>query len=227
MSKKNDIWEQNFAIAKRYYEKHGNLYVPTNDQIHEGINLRNWVINQNKIKKKKKLSFNDRYKISKLDSIGMKWSKDSTKNTQWMKKFKVAKDYYKKYGNLLVPTTFKYKGVNLGYWIVNQRRLVYKDQLTSLDKLRIELLDSIGMIWKGWESDIIPNDWMNKFNIAKKWYDKHGNLDIPLKVNYKGININTWVNNLQYTLSRDDTPRGAAKRELVKSIGIEIYYFNN
>lgn len=220
----DDMWEENFAIAKRYYEKHKHLYVPVDDSIHEGVNLRRWLSKQNKIKMKKVLSAKDKYKITKLDSIGMIWYTEDHrfKNDLWNKNFKLAKEYYNKYGDLLVPTNYKYKGVNLGNWISNQRRLINKENLSFIDRERMHLLDSIGMVWRTYESDIIPMDWMNKFNILNKWYEKYGNLDIPDKIYYNGTKMSLWLYNIKRTLKRDNTPRGKAKKELVKSIGIEI-----
>ena len=65
-------------------------------------------------------------------------------NDNWNKMYKLAKQYYDKNGNLLIPQKFvTADGIKLGYWIGTQRRN-YKQN--KLSKNKIDLLTKIDMI---------------------------------------------------------------------------------
>lgn len=61
----------------------------------------------------------------------------------WENFYQLAKEYYKKKGNLLIPERDLYKEKYLGYWIRNQRQ-DYKDKLLEYDK--VQRLKAIGMV---------------------------------------------------------------------------------
>lgn len=67
-------------------------------------------------------------------------------NNHWNEIYILAKKYYKENGNLLIP--FRYittDKIQLGRWIGTQRGNYRKNKLT---KDKIELLESIGMVWE-------------------------------------------------------------------------------
>ena len=143
--------EEKFALAKKYYEYHGNLEVPrkfkTNNGYEEDENgkvaLGGWIANQ-------------RHELDptsergqKLLTLGMRF--ENKKDTsRWEEKFALAKKYYEYHGNLKVPNPFKTNNgyeedengkVNLGQWIADQRK--------SLDPTseRGQMLIKIGMVF--------------------------------------------------------------------------------
>ncbi|MGP4077617.1 zinc-ribbon domain-containing protein [Halobacillus sp. K22] len=66
-------------------------------------------------------------------------------HTQWMQKYKQAKDYYFKHNNLDVKATYVCNnGFKLGNWIRTQRVSYKNDDLTQE---RYKLLEEIGMVW--------------------------------------------------------------------------------
>ena len=73
-NKYEDGWDTRFALAKAYYEQHGNLELPLNYTI-EGINLDKWVRNI-RLKRNNPESSNlvlTEERISQMDAIGMRW----------------------------------------------------------------------------------------------------------------------------------------------------------
>ena len=170
-------WEDNYELAKAYYEHHGNLYIPYNFKTNDGytkddngvINLGTWIATQRRqyftlSEERKKL----------LKEIGFV---KSAHDEQWQKNYELAKAYYEHHGNLYIPYKFKTNDgytkddngvINLGRWIANQRT-----QYSTLSEERKELLESIGMIWsvKKNENEII--DACNNNSID---YDK--NIDV-------------------------------------------------
>ena len=112
------------------------------------------------------------------------------------------KAYYEHHGNLEIPDRFKtingYKsdenGVNLGTWIKTQR--ISKKDETLLPE-REELLTKIGMLFEANDAK-----WNKMYELAKAYYENHGNLEIPQRFkttngyepDEKGVNLGTWIN---------------------------------
>ena len=122
----------------------------------------------------------------------------------WIIKYNIASAYYEHNGNLEIPTSFKTlngyeydeNGINLGIWIISQRRS-YKNVKLSPEK--INLLKTIEMRF-----EIKYNDgWNKNYALAKNYYEHNGNLEIPEKFktlngyehNENGINLGMWFHN--------------------------------
>lgn len=140
--KKPDLWKTRFALAKDYYDTHGNLNVPGSYKV-DGIWLGKWLNEQQQIylgKRVGKQLAADR--IERLNSIGMTWENKST--SVWEKHYSEAKKYFESYGNLLVHGTYVYPdGYALRSWILKQR-----SNLANPGKYRkIARLESIGIQW--------------------------------------------------------------------------------
>ena len=182
--RRGDVWEKSFGIAKQYYEQNGNLEIVRGVKIN-GLNLYDWIVEQRKNYKKGKLSAD---RIEKLNSIGMVWAFDD----RWGIAFGYAEQYFKENGNLLVNISYVCpNGYKLGLWISAQRSR-YNNPTThhQISESQIKRLESIGMQWR-----VQGSEWEDNFNLAKKYYEKHGNLKIPrgFKFNGAGINLNTWL----------------------------------
>ena len=194
-------WNRIYLLAKKYYEVHGNLNIPTNYITEkEGIKLGIWIVNQRTNYKKGSLSDE---KIQMLEQIGMEWSAVqnrgkwlSQKEDQWNRKYLLAQKYYEEHGDLNIPQSYitEKEGIKLGVWISHQRQ-VYKENLLSEE--RIQKLEKIGMEWssinkKGFKVD--EERWEEKYYLAKKYYEEHGDLNIPR--DYKtdeGIKLGIWI----------------------------------
>ena len=197
-------WDMMYELAKKYYGHYGNLKIPNSfktingyESDENGYNLGIWINTQRLSYKKGTLS-EDR--IEKLKEIGMIFE-DVHKDT-WNKMYELAKKYYEHYGNLKIPQMFKTvngfekseKGYNLGFWISNQR-INHKNGTLSED--RIEKLEEIGMIFKIRNL----NNWDMMYELAKKYYEHHGNLKIShslktingYETDEKGYKLGFWI----------------------------------
>ncbi len=203
-----DKWNKRYNLAKKYYNYYGNLEIPKsfktlNGYVYDesGYRLGTWLIAQ-------KEAYNDNEKniftpkqIELLNQIGIVW--DNVRPVQtWMESYNLAKKYYEHYQNLHILKKFKTlngydyaeDGFKLGVWITTQRQY-YKGVGGKLTSEQIELLNQIGMIWE--RMDI----WLKKYELAKKYYEYHGNLEIPRKFktlngytyDKKGVNLGVWL----------------------------------
>lgn len=177
------FWEQNYNLAKEYYEEHGNLDVPMDYKTKDGTLLGRWVGRQRKLRKGiGKGSPLTEDQIKKLDLIGMDWM--DRVDRVWENGFLEANKYFQTYGHLNVPV--KYKSPNdfpLGNWIQRQR-IVYKKNKISPE--RIKRLMEIGMNWN-------PNSWEHRFDLVKQYYEEHGNINISQKEVIQGVWLGKWI----------------------------------
>lgn len=104
---------------------------------------------------------------------------------RWLCNYNFAKKYYEKYGNLLIPKSYVVFDeddnlVKLGNWICTQRYAYKGNSSSKLNEKQIKLLEEIEMVWEVRNNEeIIPPKWMKNYNLAKKYYEEHGNLLMP------------------------------------------------
>lgn len=180
-------WEKNFNAAKNYYEKNGHLDVPSRFVTRDGLPLGAWL---SSLRTWESSGIHPKYlsaeRKKQLESIGMIWSK---LDYYWEQNFSEALRYYRKNGDLIVPSNFVTdNGVRLGSWIFRQRKLhsgsCKGTPLTAEQRAR---LNSIGMVWE-------PEDpRLMSFNLVKGYYKEHGNINISQSTVVNGVWLGKWI----------------------------------
>ncbi|WP_349820798.1 Helicase associated domain protein [Catenibacterium sp. RTP21428st1_D7_RTP21428_210409] len=183
----NDLnWSKHYHAAKQYYKEHRNLEVPSRYVNADGVSLGRWISSvrswYNSGAHKKYLQ-NDR--VKQLEDIGMIWN---AMDNSWEQNFKLAEQYYREHRNLDVPSNYKTKdGTHLGSWIGRQKQL---HRTNSLSNDQIKKLNSIGMDWM----DRVDRIWEKGFLEAKKYYEKYGDLNVPVKYETDNLfSLGTWI----------------------------------
>ena len=190
-------WNEKFELLKQYKEEFGDCIVPSKYK-YKGINLSDWVLRQ---RREYKDFHNFKYyygpmtqeKIDKLNSIGFIWEnyklselrKSEKIEKVWKKHFKLLKKYKEEFGDCIVPSKYKYKGVNLGLWVSKQRIAFNKNKL---EPEKIYMLNSIGFIW-----NINMYQWNKKFELLKQYKEKFGDCNVPYNYEYKDVALGSWV----------------------------------
>ena len=201
----NRTWNDYYELARKYYETHGDLEITREFQTNDGvnydlngkINLGRWITNQ----RQRCLPESEQGKL--LLQIGMRFeNKNST--LSWEEMYEYAKKYYESHGDLEVPAKFKTNDgatydpngkINLGEWIGTQRKKCLPESE------RGKLLSQIGMRF---ENKISTLPWNEMYEYAKKYYESHGNLEIPQKFKTNDgttydsngkINLGKWISN--------------------------------
>ena len=186
-------WDYMFDEAKKYYEQHGDLEMPTKYKTEQGYSLGHWLATQRKVRRGEQFGILGEDRIAKLDLIGMVW--DSYKDLSWKKNYAAAKEYYAEHGDLRIPATYTTEmGIKLGAWITNLRNYRKNGaQSNYLTVERIAALDEIGMVW-----DVPDMLWERNYAAAKAYYAEHGNLDVPISyVTADGFKLGLWLSNLR------------------------------
>ena len=175
--KLKEQWDQTYAIAKAYYDENGSID-GLKDKKLNGKNLYQWLGDQIKSYNKGTLS---EERIQLLEQIGVVWNKNEAR---WQEMYDLAKKYYEENGSLLSITD-----ENLRNWIQVQRQ-AYKGKgtYTKLSKQQIEKLESIGMVW-----DVKGKGFSDMYELAKRYYEEHGDLLLPDKYEIDGKKVSNWI----------------------------------
>ena len=238
----NERWRKKYNLAKAYFEHYGNLEIPTifkttngYEYDENGIALVTWIVNQRIAYKGNSASKITPAKINLLKEIGMRFENIDTMET-WMEKYKLAKTYFEHYGNLEIPQGFKTingydydeNGIALGIWLAKQRQ-AYKGQGTQkITPDQIKLLEEIGMRF---ENKDIMETWMEKYNLAKVYFEHYDNLEIPktfktingYDYDENGIALGNWIGKQRQTYKGQGTQKITPYQiKLLKEIGMRF-----
>ena len=204
-------WEQGYALAATYAQEHGNLDVPRNYKTTDGKMLGHWLQNQEQAYEQKKLSADQ---IARLERIGMYWG--NRNDRQWNEVYQTAKRYFETQGNLNVPVAYvSPEGYALGKWVRRQRYAYQNPEKSNsiLSPERVALLDAIGMQWDK------PNPWQHRCELAQKYKQEHGNLEISAK--YKtadGIWLGKWLYEQKKLLKADSKKLSAEQKQMLREL---------
>ena len=142
-------WEQKYQEARRYYQEHGDLNVPTRYKTDSGFNLGAWIRNLRQARREENGSRQlTQEQIARLDAIGMEWG--NSYDNQWDRAYAEAASYYRQHGTLDMPVAYESPdGLALGQWVQWQRRALQDTEKKASPRVvkRRELLDKIGMNW--------------------------------------------------------------------------------
>lgn len=196
-------WEFMYDEAKAYYMENGDLLPPSDYLTPNGARLGKWIVTQ-RINYRNGTGISPS-RIEQLNKIGMCWK--TLQERQWDEKYTLAVQYYRKYGNLRVNRD---KCPKLAYWLAKQRQK-QRDRLLSED--HFEKLSALGVLWD------YEHAWEQKFELAKKYYETHGDLDIPAAyTTADGTNLGAWYRTVRNNYKNGTLPE--EYRQKLESIGI-------
>ena len=181
-------WEEMYEYAKAYYEKYRNLEVPYKFTIESAqglIHLGYWIAHQ------RQTCSPESDRGQKLLRIGMRFENKKSTRT-WEEMYEYAKKYYEEHGNLEVPQKYTIESaqgpIRLGRWIAYQRLRC------SPESDQGQKLSQIGMRFENKKSTCT---WEEMYEYAKKYYEEHGNLEVPYKftIEYDQslIHLGRWI----------------------------------
>ncbi len=212
----NDLnWAKNFAAAKAYYEKNGNLDVHSRFVTEDGVALGTWLCS---IRTWERAGVHSKYlseqRKAELEAIGMIWDK---LDYLWEKNYVSACEYYIEHRNLDVPAAYVDKnGIRLGSWISRLRKLrMGQCKGTPPGEEQIARLDKIGMLW----GTNVDNRWERGFREAEEYVNNKGNLLVPVSyISVSGFKLGAWIQRqrLVYKQNKISKPR----KERLEHIGM-------
>ena len=176
-------WEEYYLAAMEYYREHGDLNIPVKYCSSDGLRVGDWIrrLKRSRSGKGKGKALTEE-QIYRLDQIGMIWQ--DKYEAAWEKGYQAAKQYLDTHGNLDVPPSYTDEtGYRLGGWIADQR----EKGKEKMPPDRVKLLEKIGMVWEK------PDSWEIRYALAEKYYEEHGDLNVPSGYKADGVWLGRWL----------------------------------
>lgn len=102
-----------------------------------------------------------------------------------VKKDLLAKYYYE-YGSINMSMYTEYQGIHIWEWLQGKKKKYVRGELSKKD---IKFFEKYGIIW-----DVFGETWQVAYNAAKRYYEKYGNLFIPVDfVSDDGVKLWSWI----------------------------------
>ncbi len=169
-------WDEGYALAREYFERHGSLEA----SVEMLPKLSNWLTKQRQRQRENEMPFEQ---FEKLSAIGMIWEFEDA----WEQKFELTKKFYEINGNLNIPAAYMTEdGTALGAWLRGVKNQYRGGNLSSE---RVEKLESIGVEWES----VLARNWANYYELAKKYFDEHGDLNVNAHYEINGVKLGTWI----------------------------------
>eukprot|EP00536_Pseudo-nitzschia_multiseries_P003811 jgi/Psemu1/186623/e_gw1.60.20.1 len=198
-------WETMYSLLRRYKEREGDCNAKANDDTSRTPNLGGWLNRQRLAKRRGTL---DRRLEDRLTDLGVVWD---VFDQQWESMYALLLRYKDREGDCAVP--FQHvedDGEKLGMWLNTQR---YFRKNGDLDRERIALLDSAGVVW-----DVLGKQWESMYALLSKYKERTGHCGVPLSHREDGKNLGTWLNK-----QRHDYKKGTLdgeKADSLEAIGV-------
>ena len=226
--------ELKLQLLNIYYKEHGTIndinqkyeVIVDNEVIKLGSFIndlrkqhKKYLLNPNSVSEKNKIRF--KY----LERLNIDWT---PKETDWMDKYYLLKEYKSVYGNIDVPYEYEINGVPLGVFLANQRALKRKNKTNEELERHFKLLDRLGINWNPQDED-----WNKKYETCKKFYEENNHLNVGESFIYENIDIGVFLTNQRAlyqkykkgTIKRNDTTNLENHFKLLENIGM-IWYPN-
>ena len=122
-----------------------------------------------------------------------------TNKEKWMENYNLCKKYYEEHENLLFPFNYTVEGKNLYRWVGRQRKKIKNKELSDE---QISLLNEFNIMenqkntvdnYKLRKDRFLNTDWLSKYEIAKQYFEEHGNLLLKHNESFKGFNLGRWL----------------------------------
>ena len=150
-----------YALLKDYFKEYGDINVPFEYVTNDGVILGRWLSTQREAYKNRNKNNTitlthiiTQEEIDKLEELGIVWS---FFHVNWTKCYKLALEYYEKYGNIDIPYNYVINDVYLGYWLNVQRQL-YNENKSKFPKTRIVRLNQLGIDWNEKTTELLKEE---------------------------------------------------------------------
>lgn len=187
---KFDVNKDKYQYLISYFQENGDINVPLSYEVNingKNIKLGSFV---NSLRKKYRQGKMTSEEIEFLKNLNISWT---PLEDNWNFMYERLRKYKDTSGNLEVKTNYveivNDERVHLGRWL-NMQRKNYLNALGigkgthcnwCLSKERIKLLEDLGFDWRS----IKIQNWFKRYAIALNFFQKNGNLDVPLNIYYE------------------------------------------
>ncbi len=111
------------------------------------------------------------------------WSCRS-ESDQWGEGLAALREYVARHGHARIPRRYVKNGVELGQWVVEQRR--NRDQLSRSRRAQLERIPN-------WHWGANSNPWNDAYSALEKFVAREGHACVPIDKIEQGISLGRWV----------------------------------
>lgn len=144
----------------------------------------------------------------------MALSAKDQRERDWLAFYRLAEQYRREHGDLLVPNDYVCQGKRLGAWIGTQR-MEYKSRTNlRFTQARVDLLNAIGMVW-----DVRQFQWNRMYQALERYLQKHGTARVPQSyVTEEGVKLGIWLNKVRMEYKRGRLSQ--ARQAQLEALGV-------
>lgn len=149
-----------------------------------------------------------------LAVLGMIWDRNTEK---WEEYFEAAQEYYRQHGNLDVMAKYvTEEGLPLGRWLSDISNKVSDENLrrVSLTDEQLERLKSIGFK----QEKKTARQWNEKYELAKNYYEIHGDLNVSLSYCVNDVKLGRWISNIRSKRKHPGSNGMALSQERIRQL---------
>lgn len=149
-----------------------------------------------------------------LAALGMIWDRNTEK---WEEYFEAAQEYYRQHGNLDVMAKYvTEEGLPLGRWLSDISNKVSDENLRRvlLTDEQLERLKSIGFK----QEKKTARQWNEKYELAKNYYEIHGDLNVSLSYCVNDVKLGRWISNIRSKRKHPGSNGMALSQERIRQL---------
>lgn len=149
-----------------------------------------------------------------LAVLGMIWDRNTEK---WEEYFEAAQEYYRQHGNLDVMAKYvTEEGLPLGRWLSDISNKVSDENLRRvlLTDEQLERLKSIGFK----QEKKTARQWNEKYELAKNYYEIHGDLNVSLSYCVNDVKLGRWISNIRSKRKHPGSNGMALSQERIRQL---------
>lgn len=130
-----------------------------------------------------------------LNDIGFEWR--TPKDNSWQKRFCLLCEFQHEHGHCRVPEYYAVNSVELGRWVMNQRRSYQNFQAGKKRNpgFRQEQIAQVNDLGFEWTAETEKNSWQQFFDLLCKFQGQHGHCHFPWNYVVDSVALGQWVIN--------------------------------
>lgn len=206
-------WERGYQELVLFKNENGHVDVPSRYVTESGYPLGRFVSNQRNAWKNSRAEHGGngrkllKEREKRLNKLGFIWEKMKQERERY---YEAARAFYEREGNLNVPVKYVTSdGLRLGAWLSDKeavKRMLTEEQLIELENM--------GMCWRS----AYDEKWERYFELAKSYYEKYGNLDIPIGYVVDGVKLGRWIGNIRSAKERPGSSNYRLNKERIRQL---------
>ena len=175
-----ELWEEGFSMLLDYIQEHGHPRVPHSYTTADGYRLGSWAATQRGSYNSGALDPDKQRRLADLPG----WSWDA-QHAKWEEGFRRLQEYVEHHGDAQVPGSYTSDGYQLGAWVITQRGVRAKGELSSDRQLLLQDLS-------GWTWNILDTKWEAGFRRLQEYVEHHGDARVPSDYSVDSYLLGRW-----------------------------------